>query len=88
MKKRTHICLLLALVLLVGVFGGCRAKPTEENGDAADMQTEEITEVIGDDGIKLSNDASDFVLLTEAVPQLYGEKFNNQMKEIVKVVLY
>ncbi len=73
MKKRTHICLLLALVLLLGVFSGCRAKPADEKGDAADMQTEAVTEVTGDDGIKLSNDASDFVLLTEAVPDVILE---------------
>ena len=73
MKRKTGICLLLALVLLLGVFSGCGANPTEEKGDADETQTEEITEVTGDDGIRLSNDASDFVLLTEAVPDVILE---------------
>ena len=68
MKKRNRICLLLAAVLLFGIFSGCQAKEADEKGDAAAMPTEEVTEIVGEDGIKLSNDASDFVLLTDAVP--------------------
>lgn len=57
-KKNIHIkstALLTAFVLLTGCFSGC-AKST---GD---------TVTIGEDGVKLSGDSSDFVLISEAVP--------------------
>ena len=63
MKKyvnKTAACWLLALALLAGLFTGCSSNVPETSAE----QTEAVTEVIGEDGIKLSNDSSDFVLLS------------------------
>ena len=73
MKKRNWACLLMTTVLILGILSGCQAKNTDQKTDVTNIQTEEVTEVISEDGIKLSNDASDFVLLSEAVPDVILE---------------
>ena len=54
----------LCLASAVG-FTGCGKTPAPKN--------EEPTTVTGEDGVTLSNDASDFVLLTDAVPDVILE---------------
>lgn len=70
MKRRNRsFCIVTAILLLaVFAFGGCGAKDQGQNENAASPETAEVTEVMSEDGVKLSNDASDFVLLSEAVP--------------------
>ena len=67
-KRRNHktILLLSLLLAIILAFSGCSQKQTD--GDTAVVKPEEVTEVMSEDGVKLSNDASDFVLLTDAVP--------------------
>ena len=68
---RNKSALLLALLLIVSIiFGGCAAKPKEEE---TTKPTEAVTETVAEDGTKLSNDSSDFVLLSEAVPDVILE---------------
>ena len=55
------VAVLLICMLLVGCSAGNQDQPM-------DSAAQEVTEVIGEDGVRLSNDASDFVLLTDAVP--------------------
>ena len=71
--KRTSIKTVLALLTLLALLlGGCAAG-TDKTEKPADVPGEEISEVTGEDGVRLSNDASDFVLLTEAVPDVILE---------------
>lgn len=74
--------LLLAVIMLVSVTAcGAWTKPDTSEDDTvstgsvsetADTEEEssgfEIIETVGEDGIKLSNDSSDFVLISDAVP--------------------
>ena len=60
MKKVIALMLCLALTAGLAACGGAKTEPGKTG--------EPITETLGDDGVKLSNDASDFVLLTDAVP--------------------
>ena len=55
MKK--YICLALSAAMLLSL-ASCSEAPAKT----------EVTEVVAEDGITLSNDSSDFVLLTDAVP--------------------
>lgn len=55
MKK--HICLALSAAMLLSL-ASCSEAPAKT----------EVTEVVAEDGITLSNDSSDFVLLTDVVP--------------------
>ena len=82
--KLKVLSLLLAAVLAVSVAGcgagqkeqdtGANAVSTQEATEAAPADTdgssaeEEPSVTIAEDGVKLSDDASDFVLLSEAVP--------------------
>jgi len=69
--KSKKSALLLALLLIVSIlFGGCAAKPKQEE---TTKPTEAVTEATAEDGTKLSNDSSDFVLLSEAVPDVILE---------------
>ncbi len=65
MKKVIALMLCLALTAGLAACGGTKTEPGKTG--------EPITETIGDDGVKLSNDASDFVLLTDAVPDVILE---------------
>ena len=67
MKKnlqKTGILWLLILILLAGLFTGCASDTAASSAE----QTEAVTEVVDEDGTRLSNDSSDFVLLSDAVP--------------------
>ena len=82
--KLKVLSLLLAVVLAVSVAGcgagqkeqdtGANAVSTQEATEAAPAEAdgssaeEEPSVTIAEDGVKLSDDASDFVLLSEAVP--------------------
>ncbi len=70
MMKKT-ICLLLAVVLSALVLCSCGSKPAEQAEQTTAKQ--EVTEMVAEDGVKLSNDASDFVLISEAVPDVILE---------------
>ena len=70
MMKKT-ISLLLAVVLSALVLCSCGSKPAEQAEQITAKQ--EVTETVAEDGVKLSNDASDFVLISEAVPDVILE---------------
>ena len=70
MIKKT-ISLLLAVVLSALVLCSCGSKPAEQAEQTTAKQ--EVTETVAEDGVKLSNDASDFVLISEAVPDVILE---------------
>ena len=70
MMKKT-ISLLLAVVLSALVLCSCGSKPAEQAEQTTAKQ--EVTETVAEDGVKLSNDASDFVLISEAVPDVILE---------------
>ena len=72
MKNTKIKTLLLGLLLFGLLLNGCAAGKGEP-AEQTDAPEAEVTEVVGEDGIKLSNDASDFVLLTEAVPDVILE---------------
>lgn len=64
MKNITRFLILSSTIL--GLFlTGCGSDKKEETSKTA---SETVTETVGADGVKLSNDASGFVLLSEAVP--------------------
>ncbi|MBR5426844.1 MAG: M15 family metallopeptidase [Clostridia bacterium] len=65
MKKITVVFLSLILIALTACKG---ASPAQTQTSETEAPTEQITEIVSEDGVKLSNDASDFVLLSEAVP--------------------
>ncbi len=69
MKKR--IIAVLLCISAVCLSACAKAQPAENGADTAD--SEAVTETVGEDGIKLSNDASDFVVLSEAVPDVILE---------------
>ena len=60
------------LLLAFGCLCGCgNASPASQNpasDQSAAEETKTVTETVGEDGVKLSDDTSDFVLLTDAVP--------------------
>ncbi len=60
------------LLLAFGCLCGCgNASPASQNpvsDQPAAEETKTVTETVGEDGVKLSDDTSDFVLLTDAVP--------------------
>ena len=70
MMKKT-ISLLLAVVLSALILCSCGSKPAESAEQTTAKQ--EVTETVAEDGVKLSNDASDFVLISEAVPDVILE---------------
>ena len=70
MMKKT-ISLLLVVVLSALILCSCGSKPAEQAEQTTAKQ--EVTETVAEDGVKLSNDASDFVLISEAVPDVILE---------------
>ena len=66
------ISVLLIFAVVLGCLCGCGSTvSTTENSTSekpASDQAKTVTETTGEDGVKLSDDASDFVLLTDAVP--------------------
>ena len=72
MKKQNRFWIVCATVALVFALFGCgqtgapsSASSATEEGSSASAET---TTTVSDDGVKLSDDSSDFVLLSEAVP--------------------
>ena len=77
--KSVLLAMMLAMML---AFAGCgsgdqntgsteesvQATETAEPADAEEAPAEEPTTAVSDDGVTLSNDASDFVLITDEVP--------------------
>lgn len=61
--KTKIISMLTLITLLAGVASGCGSKGSTDN-----VTKETAHETVAEDGRKLSDDASDFVLLSEAVP--------------------
>ena len=69
MNKRGFPYLLILLTLmLLGIFGGCGAKESAQTDEPKEPKTDAVTQMVDEDGLILSDDASDFVLLSEAVP--------------------
>ena len=66
MMKKT-ISIFLAALLCVLFLSSCGTKPADSK-ESTTAAKQEVTETVSDDGVKLSNDTSDFVLLSEAVP--------------------
>ena len=80
--KKKGISLLSATALLLVVLSGCGGQATVDSSSAtaqfdsepssavsaSEEAASSVTETVGEDGVKLSDDASDFVLLSEAVP--------------------
>ena len=64
--------IVLTLVVTAGLFGGCKNSSGSMN-ETTPNNDEEITQVVAEDGITLSNDSSDFVLITDAVPDVILE---------------
>ena len=64
MKDNTKY-LFLSITILGMVISGCGSDKKEETSKTP---SETVSETVGEDGVKLSNDASGFVLLSEAVP--------------------
>ena len=56
---------ILSFTILAFLITGCGSDKKEETSKTP---SETVTETVGEDGVKLSNDASGFVLLSEAVP--------------------
>lgn len=74
MKK--FISLISALTLISAVFAGCGDKENikdMENNMSEESSSKEISETVEEDGVILSDDSSDFVLLAEAVPDVILE---------------
>ena len=74
MAIRAHwlVSVLVALVLAMCVLGGCSEASSggsgSGNGSGSESGQGETTPAAADDGVILSDDSSDFVLLSEAVP--------------------
>ena len=62
---------MLAIVLAVSLLSGCKASVEPEKSGPEEIEA--VTEVKADDGITLSNDSSDFVVLTDVVPDVILE---------------
>ena len=69
LKKKGALCLALLLAVSI-IFCGCSNKT---NNEETTKPTEAVTETVAEDGTKLSNDSSDFVLISEAVPDVILE---------------
>ncbi len=64
--------LLLVLAVMIGAISGCSAnKPADAGADQNDA--DQAAETSAEDSVNLSDDASDFVLLSEAVPDVILE---------------
>ena len=71
MKKLLAGLMLFAAMAFLCGCGGAADEQTQTEGEttaAAEEAAAEPTETVSEDGVKLSNDASDFVLITDVVP--------------------
>ena len=66
------LSLLMALMLSLGFVCGCGDKASDEGNDSA-TQAEEPTTTVSEDRVTLSDDSSDFVLVTDVVPDAIFE---------------
>lgn len=86
MKKKGYLLtsLLLSAILSIGFLCGCGDTASEEgeetanadanaNANATEAVAEEPTTAVAEDGVTLSNDSSDFVLVTDVVPDAIFE---------------
>lgn len=78
MKSMKWISLLMVFMLILGTMFGCGDKNSSnseqaETTAAVEAEAEEPTTVEAEDGVILSNDASDFVLITDVVPDAIFE---------------
>ena len=75
--KFKFLSVLMVLMLIVGTVCGCGDKKADSNDEAnateTTTQAEEPTTAEAEDGVILSNDSSDFVLLTDVVPDAIFE---------------
>ena len=69
MKRKTMIPVVILMFAML--LGGCGAKNAGQ--PAPDASGETPAETVGEDGVRLSGDASDFVLVSEAVPDVILE---------------
>ena len=69
-KAGKVLTLLLVLILMTGTLCGCGSTAGTESStqESKTEETQSVTETVAEDGVILSDDASDFVLLSEAVP--------------------
>ena len=68
-RKMKWTAIIAVMAMMVAVLCACgSSSPEGEASDAADVKATEPTEVKAEDGVTLSNDSSDFVLLSEAIP--------------------
>ena len=69
-KAGKVLTLLLVLILMTGTLCGCGSTAGTESStqESKTEETQSVTETFAEDGVILSDDASDFVLLSEAVP--------------------
>ena len=72
-KKLLWITLSAAMIVLMAVFAaGCgsqnQADSDADSTEAVSEEAAEPTTAVSDDGVTLSDDSSDFVLLSEAIP--------------------
>jgi D-alanyl-D-alanine dipeptidase len=58
---------MVAIVLVLVMLCGCSAKPS------SDETEQDPTETVDEDGVKLSDDSSDFVLISDVVPDVILE---------------
>ena len=75
MRKKYYWLTALIMVLLMSLcfVSGCGNNSASEEKDAAEAAAEEPTTSVADDGIILSDDSSDFVLITDVVPDAIFE---------------
>jgi len=66
MKQKLIAALAMAMICALAL-GGCENASAGASWDAAASSSSAV-ETVESDGVKLSNDSSDFVLLSEAVP--------------------
>ena len=72
-KNMKLLSLLMALLMSVCFVCGCGDKSAGEVEDTAEVVAEEPTTAVADDGVILSDDSSDFVLVTDVVPDAIFE---------------
>ena len=69
MKKKT-LALAVVLLIIAALLCGCSG---DKAGEDANGSSPEANVQTAEDGVKLSDDASDFVLLSDAVPDVILE---------------
>ena len=68
---KRNVALILSAFLIAGAFTACGDTENIKNMESnmsEESSSKETNETVGEDGVKLSDDSSDFVLLAEAVP--------------------